>query len=218
MFTKAIAQPIFPTHIWMHSLETEKARHLNAQVKEALAKLLPCAGQGASSRTRQSAQDLHCFEEFSELVAVFDHATRAVLDAMRVTYAGFQITGCWANIGGPGAAHPMHTHANNFLSGVYYVQTPPGAGTICFQDPRDQREIIQPRFCETNQFNIAIQQVAVEAGSLIIFPSWLKHSVPPNGSSEERISISFNVMFSDYAETISPPRWSGIPLARVPGR
>ena len=112
----------------------------------------------------------------------------------------------------PALRIPCTPHANNFLSGVYYVQTPPGAGSICFQDPRDQRDIIQPRFEETNQFNIVIQQVAVEAGTLVIFPSWLKHSVPPNPSKGERISISFNVMFSDYAKTISPPRWSGIPL------
>ena len=214
MFAKAIAQPIFPTHIWIHSLPAQDAQRINSSVMDALSPLIRGTDNGGAGGTRQSSQDLHRFEEFSELVAVFNHASRAVLDAMRVTYAGFQITGCWANIGGPGARHAMHTHANNFLSGVYYVQTPPGARTICFQDPRDQRSILQPRFEETNQFNIAIQQVAVEAGTLVIFPSWLKHSVPPNTSQEDRVSVSFNIMFSDYAETISPPRWSGIQLKK----
>lgn len=216
MFATAIAQPLFPTHIWMHSLPPQDARRINRSVLDCLGPLMGSPDGGGAGRTRQSAQDLHRFEEFSELVGIFNHASRAVLDAMRVTYSDFQITGCWANIGGPGAAHSMHSHPNNFLSGVYYVQTPPGATSICFQDPRDQRNIIQPRFEETNQFNIAVQQVAVEAGSLILFPSWLKHSVPPNKGRDDRVSVSFNIMFSDYAETISPPRWSGTPLKRKP--
>jgi hypothetical protein len=33
------------------------------------------------------------------------------------------------------------------------------------------------------------------------------HSVDPNGSEDERISLSFNVMFSSYAETMSEPMW-----------
>ncbi|MGH8628692.1 MAG: putative 2OG-Fe(II) oxygenase [Gammaproteobacteria bacterium] len=39
-------------------------------------------------------------------------------------------TGCWANVNGIGASHGVHTHPNNFLSGVYYVQTQAGADTI----------------------------------------------------------------------------------------
>jgi len=40
-----------------------------------------------------------------------------------------------------------------------------------------------------------------------VFPAYLEHSVSPNESTDVRISVSFNVMFSDYAETISPPLW-----------
>ncbi|WP_282606275.1 TIGR02466 family protein [Pelagibius sp. Alg239-R121] len=212
MFEKAIAQPLFPTHIWIHCLKDQEAKRINKSAVGSLSRMMGCASAEPRGGSRQSSQNLHCFPEFAELVGIFNHASRAVLDTMRVKYEAFEITGCWANIAGSGASHAMHTHANNFLSGVYYVQTPPGTGAICFQDPRDQRDIIQPRFEETNQFNIVVQQVAVEAGTLIIFPSWLKHSVPTNTGQDERISISFNVMFSDYAKTISPPRWSGIPL------
>ena len=36
--------------------------------------------------------------------------------------------------------------------------------------------------------------VAVEprAGTLLLWESWLRHEVPPNGGRENRISISFN--------------------------
>lgn len=46
----------------------------------------------------------------------------------------------------------------------------------------------------------------------MIFPAWLVHSVPMNTSDEFRISISFNVMFSDFAKTVAKPKWTGLPL------
>ncbi|HIB81539.1 MAG TPA: hypothetical protein EYO55_06085, partial [Gammaproteobacteria bacterium] len=51
--------------------------------------------------------------------------------------------------------------------------------------------------------------VTVNDGTLLVFPSWLSHSVDINSSNQTRISISFNVMFSEYAETLSQPLWSG---------
>jgi len=49
--------------------------------------------------------------------------------------------------------------------------------------------------------------VRVEEGDLLVFPSWLSHSVDPNRSDRVRISASFNAMFSAYAETMSGPMW-----------
>ncbi len=43
-----------------------------------------------------------------------------------------------------GAGHGMHSHPNNFRSGVYYVQTHEGADSINFHDPRPQTGIIRP--------------------------------------------------------------------------
>lgn len=214
MFEQAIAQPIFPTHIWLHALKQEDASRLNRDILAGLDKRmkpLPAIGPGQSW---QSSQDLHHFPEFAELVTIFTGASKSVLDAMEVAYESFEITGCWANINPPGAPHPPHTHANNYLSGVYYVQMPDGAGTICYHDPRQQRDILEPKFKKLNKFNSLFQNVKVDAGTLIIFPSWLGHSVPPNPTQGDRISVSFNIMFSDYARTISPPRWTGIQLKK----
>ena len=50
-------------------------------------------------------------------------------------------------------------------------------------------------------------QVAVRVRSvtLLILPSWLEHSV------DERITVSFIVMLSSFADQLSQPRWSGQP-------
>ena len=62
-------------------------------------------------------------------------ASKSVLDQIEIDYRSFVITGCWANINPPGSPHNPHTHPNNLLSGVYYVQAPEGADSICFHEP-----------------------------------------------------------------------------------
>jgi uncharacterized protein (TIGR02466 family) len=99
----------------------------------------------------------------------------------------------------------MHSHPNNFLSGVYYVQVPSGAGTIHFHDPRPQTAIIRPPVVELTAYNNDLTVVSVDEGTLLVFPAWLLHSVSINSAKERRISVSFNVMFVAYEETMSPP-------------
>ena len=49
--------------------------------------------------------------------------------------------------------------------------------------------------------------VSVTNGTLLLFPSYLEHSVDANASDEERISLSFNLMVPAFAETIAKPMW-----------
>ena len=38
-----------------------------------------------------------------------------------------------------------------------------------------------------------LRDLSVEAGTLVLFPSWLEHSVPPHRGQKPRITISFNI-------------------------
>ena len=53
--------------------------------------------------------------------------------------------------------------------------------------------------------NAAAEQAV--PGRMVIFPSWLRHHVPSNEGTRERISMSFNLMFTNFAETAAAPRW-----------
>ncbi len=103
----------------------------------------------------------------------------------------------------------MHSHPNNFLSGVYYLHTQAGADTINFHDPRRQTGIIRPPVTELTAENTDQVVVKVRNGTLLMFPSYLEHSVDANQSDAERVSLSFNVMFSAFAEELAKPLWSG---------
>ena len=104
----------------------------------------------------------------------------------------------------------MHSHPNNFLSGVYYVQTWPGADTINFHDPRPQAGFVRPPVTELTGQNVDQVVIKVTSGTLLMFPSFLTHSVSPSESNEQRISVSFNLMFSSFAEKLSKPMWDAI--------
>src|SRR5207245_11561458 len=127
----------------------------------------------------------------------------SVLDFRKIGPSVSEITGWWANALEAGAVHAMHSHPNNFLSGVYYVQIQPGADTINFHDPRPQTGIIRPPVVELTAYNTDQVVVSVAEGMLLLFPAWLPHSVSANRSDRQRISISFNVMFAEYEKRMS---------------
>jgi uncharacterized protein (TIGR02466 family) len=198
---------LFPTLVWKQQLpRAEHELH-----RDAVLSVL-CDGPSpmpslSTGDSWQSGTTLHRCPDLRELVSRFERTAGAALGSLHIGEAAFQITGCWANANAPGASHRVHHHPNNFLSGVYYVQVGPGADTINFHDPRPQTGIIRPPVTELSAENTDQVVVQVEDGTLLVFPAYLEHSVSPNESTDVRISVSFNVMFSDYAETISPPLW-----------
>ncbi len=199
--------PMFPTLVWKIQIETVLRNALDAKISAVLAELrrdlrpLP-AGQGW-----QSVQTLHKREEFRELVACVSRGADSILRFLRIGVEAYEITGCWATVLAPGAAHKPHSHPNNFLSGVYYFRVHPGADTINFHDARPQTGVIRPPVVELTSQNTDQVVVTVRNGTLLMFPAWLEHSVDANISKEERISVSFNIMFSSFTELLSKPLW-----------
>ena len=199
--------PMFPTLVWKIQLKAELREALDAVILAALARMRRDAPQLAPGQGWQSVQTLHQLEEFRDLISCIDNAAKSVLQFLRIGCDAFEITGCWANVLAKGAAHRAHSHPNNFLSGVYYLRTHPGTDTINFHDPRNQTGIIRPPVVELTAENTDQVVVSVKNGTLLIFPSYLQHSVDANMSEEERISVSFNIMFSSFTEKLSKPLW-----------
>ena len=197
MFSKSNALGLFPTLVWMRELQESLATRLNGEFKQHFQGFIDTT---PAQKTLQTSQDLHKHAEFAELVKVINSTADDILNFLEVDHPGFQISGWWANFGAPGSDHGTHNHVNNYLSGVYYVNAPSGGNAITFYDPRAPLEQIAPRFKNANAHNSSFHNVAVKPGTLLIFPAWLAHSVPPNGSAEVRISISFNIIFSHFSE------------------
>jgi len=108
----------------------------------------------------------------------------------------------WAIINPPGSSNLSHIHPGCIWSGVYYVQAPANSGKISFTDPRTENLMIKPKYIpdqkrpRQNWTKVHYKPVP---GRMIIFPSWLYHSVAPNmadgtaADKGERVIISFNL-------------------------
>lgn len=108
----------------------------------------------------------------------------------------------WAVLGRPGDASldTPHNHLPYHFSAVYYPKVPAltaPEGNIVFFDPRETFAGGQP------------VHLPPQEGMMILFPSWLKHSVVPlHHTQEDRISISLNAIIGTLgaAENYPPHR------------
>ncbi len=198
---------IFPTFVWKIQWTSDLYERINSSIRTSLDGMNPRLAELSAGEEWQSDQQLHKLEEYGEFVSCVLSSARTVLKFLKIGYEAVEMTGCWANVSAKEASHRVHTHPNNFLSGVYYVQTWPGADTVNFHDPRSQTSILRPPVTELTAQNADQVVVRVRNGTLLIFPSYLPHSVSPSESNELRISVSFNVMFSLFAENLSAPMW-----------
>ena len=104
-----------------------------------------------------------------------------------------KISNMWAIINTGGSTNSRHQHGNSTISGAYYVRAPKNCGDIVFYDPRPAPVFYYPTAVSSNLLNAQVNGITPKEGALILFPSYIDHSVNENLSNEERIVISFNI-------------------------
>jgi uncharacterized protein (TIGR02466 family) len=207
--------PMFPTLVWKAQLEAQLHKEISARVLTVLARMRGPLPPLAPGHGWQSIPTLHTLEELRDLVSCVRRVVAGILRFLKVGYDVFEISACWATVLATGASHRAHHHPNNYLSAVYYLRTHPGADSINFHDPRSQTGVIRPPVVNLTANNTDQVVVRVCNGTLLVFPAYLQHSVDANASEGERISISFNIMFSDFTENLSKPLWGKPEEARA---
>lgn len=127
------------------------------------------------------------------LKRMWEYESTTPLDAFK----NIQIhIGGWSMILREGDMSVPHLHPRANISGTYYVSMPPRTkdfdprdGTLVLNDPRSRA----PVFPVTNQ--CLTIRISPQAGTLIMFPSFIDHYVTPFRGGGERISIAFNIHF-----------------------
>jgi uncharacterized protein (TIGR02466 family) len=208
-FVHSSVSETFPILIWLADLAPECFEPLNRTIASTLDGITGPRVQSYLSETFQTDHNLHLEPRFGPLIAAVAKLAKGGLPQMAVKYDEIVITSMWANINPPGAKHSIHAHPNNLLSGVYYVQCDARANVIRFHDPRPQSEVIMPPRVQRNVYNANMIELETKPGRLVLFPARLKHDVPTNLSERERISVSFDMMFPRFTETMSMPLWKG---------
>ena len=109
----------------------------------------------------------------------------------------------WANVNRPGSANQLHCHPGSFWSAVYYADAG-GAdeeghgGELILEDPRYPLAYMSVpdlvlRYADQSPM---YSQFALRpaTGLMVVFPSWLRHSVRPHAGDRDRISIAINLI------------------------
>ena len=110
-----------------------------------------------------------------------------------LTSQSANIKSIWAIINEKDAWNQKHHHSNSDLSAAYYVSAHENCGDIVFYDPRPAPVHNHPISKTSNKLNATVNSIKPEPGMLVLFPSYLEHSVNPNLSDKKRIVISFNI-------------------------
>ncbi len=139
-----------------------------------------------------------------ELDPRFVSFTNMILDCARefTEKLGFEsktalrMVNLWTNINSRGGYHEKHRHENSFLSGTYYVEAGEGAAPITFYDPKAAFRMIEPHMDNPATFTAKVFSVQPTTGTLVLFPSYLEHKVEVQKSDLDRLSLSFNIIFT----------------------
>jgi uncharacterized protein (TIGR02466 family) len=198
----------------MAAFQTLFATNLHrAQLSQARNRILEqtCLGFAAEDRAGQRWARAHGYGGYTSYASLNDLTRRASVIAelerdIARHVAGFarnaqfdlggrklRLDSLWVNVMDKDAIHAPHIHPHSAVSGTYYVAVPAKAGAIRFEDPRlAMMMAAPPRKRTARPENRSFFNVAPKPGMLLLWESWLRHGVEPNGARRPRISISFN--------------------------
>jgi uncharacterized protein (TIGR02466 family) len=100
------------------------------------------------------------------------------------------ITQSWVNFTKEHESHHRHSHPNSVLSGIVYIDVDSTKDSIVFY--KNMSNQIVTNKTEFNIYNSDLWTFPVETSQIIVFPSYLQHSVNTKEENNTRISLSFN--------------------------
>ena len=178
-------QELFSTHLFIKDNYTTSDR-INTMRREVM-------DLYKEKPNWQSSPNLDKNKVFKDFNKDISKSSFEILDKLDYKADEIEITDMWANVLKQHETHQPHTHSNNFLSGVFYLEADDTMPGITFQDPRPGANVILPRKKFDHMNNANLLNYKAKTNRIIIFPSWLVHWVPTNLSMSNRISISFNI-------------------------
>ena len=190
----------FPTVV--REIQIANVKKLNKQIEGGVANIretepnsLPSSWSCSLYTTIGSPTTLVDHKDFAPLRHIIVQEADAFANDLDLDIGRFPLkfTECWLNIYSEGHAQEIHQHANAVVSGIYYVKAPPGSGDLLIHSPYAD-VMLDPPECKPNGLNIKVMPITPKEGMMILFRSFVKHSVRPTRCKEERISIAFNLI------------------------
>jgi uncharacterized protein (TIGR02466 family) len=182
-------RPIFPQAvIGLNKLEVDHNKILKYLQTIEFEKTASSIGKKADGYVSKS---FNVLEDISYLKDEIYNNVKNYLNNIMKLKMNFQITSSWATKTLPDGYSHKHLHQNSYLSGVYY---PVGDEKFSIKFYKKVNfwgiESIEANNLNAEWYCINIH----ENSALILFPSYLKHSIEKNLSNKTRYSIAFNTL------------------------
>lgn len=176
---------IFPTPIYHTHLQPIHINHTNYQYYDC--------GNGHIS---YSTNILHHHPQLQQEIQTHLNQYTSQLGYTTQT----QITTSWLNIHKQHGYCQLHNHANSIISGVVFINIPTDSGKFLFKRNNQSSNKLFSMQVEMDTTEQLTQYTGMEyiidpqPNTLLLFPSSLQHMVTPNNSTDERLTLAFNVI------------------------
>tara|TARA_B100001113_G_scaffold280421_1_gene235174 strand:- start:9575 stop:10243 length:669 start_codon:yes stop_codon:yes gene_type:complete len=204
-----LVEPIFPLPLAYYKYSDDKHKELLDATRQAIKKVQPGFAEGkagALTHFYQHQKEHLLYDNEDEIFQHFhdwleecyaDYVTN--VQGWKMTDKTF-ITDCWVNVTKEGGNQVLHSHANAFVSGTYYLRMEDGSGQIMYINPCAMAN--RPYFgfdnCKATPYNEAQHFGNCQEQYLILWPSNLSHMTTPTEKNATRVSISMNFMPQEF--------------------
>ena len=183
-----IIEHLFPNPVYFSKLERALTKEELKTINEYKKKTYKNVGNTNSSDTyvleNKTLKNLK--KDLNKMV--IDYFNKIVCtDNSIVPY----ITQSWLNYTKNKQFHHTHSHANSYVSGVFYINADKKVDKIKFY--KDNNSLFKLKTTKFNIFNSDSWWYSIKTGDVILFPSSLRHGVNKKEGKNIRISLSFNV-------------------------
>ena len=191
---------IFPKYFW----STEIDSNIGLLQKECyeIRKNIPGKSKSNSGESSYHSPNLLNLQNPPEILKLMKQITNCIQTIHQQSRReNVRLVDFWININGKGGSNVPHTHPGAKYSGVFYIKVPKemkGGNLFFLRDYNETYLTSQENMGFFKQgYNLLpndLPKIPVKPleNLLIVFPSWLPHSVEFNDTEEERISLSFN--------------------------
>jgi len=129
------------------------------------------------------------------LIDLFEENMPYPLGLLKEAYGikhNLRLQGFWVNINKSSDYNIAHVHPGCVFSGVFYLKAPKDSGSILFHSPYSDMIEYSDQVRKLSTVFHTTLKIPVQRGLLLLFPSWMKHSVELSNTDSERISLAFN--------------------------
>lgn len=147
-----------------------------------------------------------CLASLGELIMRINRYSSAEMQNLRIYHHS------WYHVTRHGGFTGMHDHPMASWSGVYCVSPGearadlPDSGVLRLHDTRAPSMYLDPGNARlASPYSAGTIPLHLQAGELVLFPSWLMHEVTPFWGRDERITVAFNAWVREAGQAVDEP-------------